>query len=397
MKSLSQYGTRNITLLVLGTAINAIGSGVYLPLSMLILREMSSLSIVAVGLTLTLAQVVAVVIMPFVGRALDRIGAKHVLAWSMLAQAMGFALYPFLQDPVAFIVLTILIAVGNQTGKTARPTVIAILTKDHARDRLLALNRSLANAGLGLGGLILVLFSTEGLTTYSLICWVNGATFLFAASLSALLRIDPAQHKMVPQRFLNTLRDLRYARFLGSTLCASLLYTALTVFIPLYVIEVLQQPPTVAGVLFIVNTLIASVGGVPAVALMHRLGISRVQAAKLGISMLAIGLVALPIGRIIPEVTVFAFVVLATAIYSIGEVLHGPTSAALSLGMAAEGRRGEYQAQYQMAMTMGAAIAPAVFTFLISFRPSIGALFAGACGLIGYMLMDRAMDKPDQS
>lgn len=389
---------RTYVLLVVGTAVNALGSGVYLPLSLLILSGMSGLSITAVGLTLTLAQFVAVAAMPLVGRALDHVGAKLVLVIAMAAQAVGFAVYPLLEHPVAFMAVTTLVAIGNQTGKTARPTVIAALSKDRARDRLLALNRSLANAGLGLGGLILAVSSAQDVGAYAVICWFNAATFVAAGVLTALLRLEHARPvETVPYRAFSVLRDAPYARFLGSTLCASLLYTALTVFIPLYVVGVLDQSTSVAGALFVINTFIAAVGGVPAVAVMHRLGMSRVQGANVGIVLLAAGIAALPLGTRLEGVWVTGFAVLAMVVYSVGELLHSPASAALSLGAAPAGQRGRYQAQYQMTMTLGAAIAPAAFTLLLSHRPAGGAAFAGLCGLLGVALMIGTPDTPDST
>lgn len=387
---------RTYVALVVGTAVNALGSGVYLPLSLLVLSGMSGLTVAAVGVILTLAQLFALAVMPLVGRGLDHVGAKRVLIVAMAAQAAGFALYPFLTHAVAFAVVSGVIAVGNQTGKTARPMVIASLSRDRARDRLLALNRSLANAGLGLGGLVLAVSSAVDTGAYALICWFNAATFLAAALLTVLLRITHAAPSALARvRLGGMLADPAYARFLGSTFCASLLYTALTVYIPLYVVRALDQPTSVAGALFVINTTIAALGGVPVVTMMHRLGMTRVQGANVGLLLMAAGVAVLPTGHRLDGSWVTAFVVLAMLVYSVGEVMHSPASSALSLGAAPEVQRGRYQARYQATMTLGAAVAPAVFTVLLSHRPGAGAAFAALCGMVGIALMAGTPDAPD--
>lgn len=376
----------NQHLLVAGTAINALGSGMYMPLSVLILAGLSGISLTEIGLYLSVAQVVAMITMPLIGRALDYLGGKVVLISAMVGQGAGFLLYPVLEHAAAFLAVTALIAISNQAGKTARPIVIAVLTRDRDRDRLLALNRSLANAGLGIGGMIFAVSSASSVQAYTTICVVNAATFLVTAVLTFGLRLGPPEPPNKSSRRVGVPRDLPYLGFLGSGIAASLLYTALTVFIPLYVVESLHQSTALAGVLFVINTTIAAIGGVPAVTFMHRYGITRLCGARMGLAMLAVGLGMLPLAHVLPGIAVPGLAVLAMVIYSVGELFHSPTSSALSLTMAPDGQRGRYQAQFQMSMSIGAAIAPATFTFLLEYRPQAGAAFAVVCGVIGILL-----------
>ena len=60
-------------------AIDALGSGIWMPLSMLYFLHQTSLTLVQLGLAMTIANTVAFVIVPFVGSLVDRVGPKAVM------------------------------------------------------------------------------------------------------------------------------------------------------------------------------------------------------------------------------------------------------------------------------------------------------------------------------
>ena len=59
--------------IVSALAINALGSGVWMPLSMLFLHQ-TSLSLVQLGLAMTIANTVVIPVVPLIGSLVDRVG-----------------------------------------------------------------------------------------------------------------------------------------------------------------------------------------------------------------------------------------------------------------------------------------------------------------------------------
>ena len=64
---------------VTAIAIDAVGSGVFMPISMLYFLVATDLTLVQVGAAISLASLIALPTGPLIGSVVDRIGAKQVL------------------------------------------------------------------------------------------------------------------------------------------------------------------------------------------------------------------------------------------------------------------------------------------------------------------------------
>jgi MFS family permease len=80
---------------VTAIGIDAVGSGVWMPVSMIFFLATSDLSLVQVGLALSLASVLAFPAAVLVGHQVDRHGSKRVLQAGNALQAASFLAYPF--------------------------------------------------------------------------------------------------------------------------------------------------------------------------------------------------------------------------------------------------------------------------------------------------------------
>jgi predicted MFS family arabinose efflux permease len=84
---------RNQRLILLAYLANALGTGLFLPVSVLYLTRIVGLSATRAGLGLTIAGLVAVVAGPCAGPLLDRFDARAVVVGCFAASALGFAAY----------------------------------------------------------------------------------------------------------------------------------------------------------------------------------------------------------------------------------------------------------------------------------------------------------------
>ncbi len=151
-----------------------------------------------------------------------------------------------------------------------------------------------------------------------------------------------------------------------STALGAFGYSALTIFLPLYLVE-LEAPTWTAGALFSLNTAMCAVAGVPAAAAAAKLA-PPPRIAQCGLIGMAGGFAVFAAGPIIGHAGTATLIVGLTAgmvIYTSGELLHAPMSTALALEQADPGVRGRYMAVNQMAWAVAGALAPALFTALL--------------------------------
>ena len=88
--------------------IDAVGSGVWMPVSMIFFLSTTELSLVQVGLALSLASLLSLPVAVLVGQQVDRHRSKRVLQTGNALQAVSFLVYPFV-DQVWSVALVVAI------------------------------------------------------------------------------------------------------------------------------------------------------------------------------------------------------------------------------------------------------------------------------------------------
>src|SRR6476659_8855115 len=96
-------------------AIDAVGSGVWMPLSLLYFLHQTSLTLVQLGAAMTIANLAVLPVVPVIGSLVDRLGPKVVMQAGNAGAAVAFALYPFGHSMVAVTVL-VFAASGTRSG-----------------------------------------------------------------------------------------------------------------------------------------------------------------------------------------------------------------------------------------------------------------------------------------
>src|SRR5260370_8147979 len=79
--------------LVVAFLLDALGTGLYLPFSLLYFQKIAGLALPAIHLTLTLATVLTLPMNPLTGTLADRFGGKPLVVSSQLLHAIGFLCY----------------------------------------------------------------------------------------------------------------------------------------------------------------------------------------------------------------------------------------------------------------------------------------------------------------
>ena len=134
----------------LAMIIDAVGSGLFLPFSLLYFHQAGGLSLTEAGLGLTVAMLIAVPAPLTAGALVDRVGPKTVAVATNATRVVGFLGYLFVHDLATLIAVALLVSVSDRLFWVAQPTLIGEFAASGSRDRWFGLTVALRAAGLGL-------------------------------------------------------------------------------------------------------------------------------------------------------------------------------------------------------------------------------------------------------
>jgi MFS family permease len=347
--------------------IDSIGTGVFIPVSMLYFVATTSLTLVQVGAALTTAALLALPAGPVAGGLVDRYGARPVLQAANLIQAVGFAGYLVAGQAWQITLCAWLNSAGRAVFFGGYGVTVAALAEPGHRERWFGLLGSVRNLGYALGGaLAAVALGIGTRSAYATIVVVNALSYLAAFAFMSGVPNARAEHRPEDPRGWGTvLRDGRYLLLVAQQLCLAISLFALNVLIPVYATQTLSLPGWTAGAVFTLNTLLVGFGqGFVLSRLIERVR-SRVLAT--GHLLFATGyLIFLTADRVSAPGAVLAVVLLGVAVYTVGEIFAGPVTAAVAADASPASLRGRYLALNQLAVSLAGAVAPVVLSALLS-------------------------------
>lgn len=356
---------------MLGMVVDAIGSGMYLPLSLLYFHHVTGLSLTRVGAIMTTAAVISLVSNPVAGVLIDRFGARTVVVGGYLLRAAGFCVYPLVDNGGVMFAAVLVVAFGDMAYPPSIQSFVAEIVRGRERDELLAAQRSLRNAGLGAGGLLAgAVLALDSDTAYHVIVLGAAAGYLAAA---ACMRSIPTARDGAPAGPRTTRAGgyrlvVRNRPFLALSLLnipTAFGYMVLSVSLPVYLTQELDAADSLVGVLYAVNTAGIALLQIPVTRALVRFRRTRAVSAGAGIFALSF-LVYAALSTLSDHTVLLVGVFGATALFTVGELLHGATASALVAGAAPEETRGRHMAVYQLSWAVPIALAPAVLTALLS-------------------------------
>ncbi|MFJ8883315.1 MFS transporter [Streptomyces sp. NPDC102402] len=383
--------------LVSGIAVDAVGSGMYVPFSLVFFLHVTGLPLPLIGLVLTVTGLAGIAAVPLVGIAVDRFGARRMQIALYVMRGLSFACFPLADSLPAFALVALLTSVGTRAFRPAQDARIAELAEGTDRDRLQALSRSLANAGLGAGTLIAsVVIATAGDFGYTVTAWLNGASFLAAGLLASRTPAAPprapAAQRSPGGGYRDVVRDRPFLGLVCANLMVALGFSALTSLLPLYATGWLDVPEGLVGSAFLLNTVLCATLGVPVAALARRRFTTRTGAAAAGAGLFALAFLAqAALGTVRPHGVplLLAGLLGAVLIMTVGEMVYSPSSGAMSQFSAPQRLRGRYLATYQLSWSLAYALGPTVFTTLLTVDGRLPWLLVSATAALGALLLLR--------
>lgn len=393
---------------VTALAIDAMGSGVFMPVSMLYFLVTTDLSLVQVGGAISLASLVALPAGPLIGSVVDRIGAKQVLLAGNVLQAVGFAAYLVADSFLALTLWTIVVTVGRTAFWGSFGNIVAAISRPGEREKWFGFLGALRNVGFAVGGLAAGAAITVGTqAAYATVVVVNAVSYAvaFVLLLSVPATTRGTGTRSEPGSWAEVLADRPYRVLFLAQLAYSTSMMALNFAMPVYATEVLGLAGWVTGAIFTVNTVMVGFGqGLVVRGLTGRVRWRVLMAAN---ATFAVSFVVLLGASRLSVALATVVMLVGSVVYTLGELLGGPVHGALSAEAAPEHLRGRYLSLIQLAWNGSGAAAPVGIAWLLDRGPEpvwlaflgvalLGMLLAARLGAVMPRATERVTNRSDE-
>lgn len=355
----------------LAMVIDAVGSGLFLPFSLLYFHYAGGLSLTEAGLGLTVSMLIAVPAPLVAGVLVDRVGPRTVAVATNAARVVGFLGYLLVHDLIALVMVALLISVSDRLFWVAQPALIGEFAASGSRDRWFGLTVALRAVGLGIGGLVAGLaVSSLDIVGYHALVVANAVSFALAAVLITSLRVPertavaalPAEPSLKGYRAV--LADRPFCWIVASNVVFGIARTMILVGFPVYAIQVLGAPAWLAGVLYALYTSLLAVAQTSLVRRLERH--RRTRALMLSALLWAGSFVLLAVTPLLPGQAIVAYLSAVTVLYAVAVMVHAGVIDALVIEAAPETLRGRYVAAFNLSWAAANALGPGLFTTLLA-------------------------------
>lgn len=360
--------------LSLSTLINTIGNGLLSTSVVLYFTRFVGLSGAQVGIGLTIAGAVGLVVGVPAGHLGDRRGPREVMIGFVLLEAVTMVAYVVVGSFAGFVVAAVLVVTSMQAASAVKQGLIAQVLPAAGRVEGRAFLRAVTNVGFAIGAAvagIAILVDTRG--AYQALIVGDAVTFVVAAL--ALLRVPhvPPQPRRADGPQLIVLRDRPYVAVTALVAVLGLHASLLEVGLPLWISHT-SAPKAIVSVIFVVNCVLVALfsvlfaRGSDTVAGAAR---SAVRAALLLAASCVVFAVTDGPGAVVASVLLIAGAVVQVG----GEMAQAASGWGLAFGLAPDDAQGQYQGLSSTAIAASTTVGPALMAAVVS---------AGTAGWLAY-------------
>lgn len=363
-------------------AIDALGGGIWMPLSLLYFLRQTDLTLVELGLVITVANLAVTPLVPVIGRLVDRLGPKAVMQVGNLLQGAMFVLYPFAGSVVTVGLVVGVTCLGRTMFWSSNGPLVTQIAPPGERELWFGFVQALRNAGYGVGGLLASVALTIGSSTaYDAVVLANGASYFLAFALMTGVESGgrPERAEVRRSGFAVVAHDRGYRLLVVVIFLYALTEMTLNVTMPVYFADLLGLPGWVPGIVFVVNTVMIGLG--QGLVVRSMTGAARYRVVLAAIGFTASSFVMMLAADAFSVGLATAVVLVAAVVYTVGEMVAGPVLGALSAETAPDEHRGTYMSVVQLGWNLSSAVAPLVYAALLD--RGAAAAWAGPLVLCG--------------
>ncbi|MEV5379614.1 MFS transporter [Streptomyces nondiastaticus] len=370
----------------LGNALSAFGNGFTVPFLFIYVSQVRDLGASTAGLVLMTFAVSALIVLPFVGRVIDRRGPLPVAVAGTVSAAVGSMGMGLASSESLVFAAAAALGAGIAVIQPTLATMIVWCSTPTTRSRAFAMQFFLNNLGLGLGGLLggqLVDTSDPG--SFVRLFAIEAAMFLVLGVAVATVRLPKAPRvddavptdegakggwrTLLGDRAMVQLCVLGFVMFFA---CYGQFESGLAAF----AVEVTRISPATLGIALAANTAAIVLAQFVVLKLVEGHRRSRVM-ALVGV-IWTVAWVAAGVSGLVPGAhgVATALLISTYALFGIGESMLSPTVAPLVADLAPARLVGQYNSAFALVKQLALAIGPAV-----------GGLMAGGGLYVAYIAM----------
>ncbi|MCY7399716.1 MAG: MFS transporter [Nocardioides sp.] len=363
---------------------DTVGSGLFMPITLLYFLAMTDLGLVEIGSALSLSALLTMPAAFVVGSLVDTFGPRRMMLLGNLLQAVGMAAYLWADSLWAVALWTALLNLGRQAFWGSFGNVVTAISAPGEREMWFGFLQALRNLGFAVGGVLAGVALQIGTDlAFEIVVVVNAMTFVIAF----VLLLDVPDHRVVMaddapvEGWVVVLRDRAYLRLVVGQFGFVAAMMVLNFALPVYVAEIIDLPGWVVGAIFTLNTVMIGLGQ----GLVVRRMTGRVRVAMMGWAQVffvaSYGLFVL--AGWLPVWLAVVVMLAGAAVYTGGELVGGPVFSATAAEAAPDHLRGRYLSLFQLSWGIGGAVTPLAFTWLLSHGDATLWWVLGLVGLAG--------------
>lgn len=335
------------------------------------------------GTALLVYGAAAFIAAPLTGKLSDKIGSLKVMKFALYGSGLLFFAYSFIEDYNWILAATFILAAVNESFRPANLSLITEIVAPSQRRMAFALNRLAINAGMSIGPVIggfLTLIDYHYLFYANAFASIAAGIYFSSVKWSSLSsQKEAADEKKSRVRFA-ILNDKYFIFFLLAVIPANLVFFQHLGALPLYIVDDLGYTTAAFGLFGSINTVLIIIAEVPLNNWMNDTPYKK--SLMLGALLAGIGFGGFAIS------TTTVPLIIAIIVFTFGEMIFFPTTAAYTSEISPADRRGEYMGYYQMTFSFAFSAGPWLGTVVYENYGSV-ILWCGALafGLISAALM----------
>jgi MFS family permease len=355
-----------------------------IPFLALYLTQKIGVSPAEAGMALLVYGAAAFIAAPLTGKLSDKLGALKVMKFALFGSGIIFFLYSFISDYYWILAASFVLAAVNESFRPANLSLITEIVAPPQRRMAFALNRLAINAGMSVGPVIggfLTLIDYHYLFYANAVASIAAGIYFSSIKWSSLAgSVKEKTTEEVYKVKFSILSDKTFLFFLFAVVPANLVFFQHLGALSLYIVDDLGYTTAAFGLFGSINTVLIIIAEVPLNNWMNN--VSYKKTLMLGALLAGIGFGGFAIS------TTVVPLVIAIVVFTFGEMIFFPITAAYTSEIAPADRRGEYMGYYQMTFSFAFSAGPWLGTVVYQNYGSV-ILWSGALvfGLITTVLM----------
>lgn len=373
--------------------VQTIGLGLLTALSAIYLTRFVGLSVAEVGLGLTAAAGLGLVVGVPVGHLADRCGPRGLLIGLLCLVAVAVLGYLLIDSLVSFLVVVGLYQLADRAANAVRGAVIAKAVPADEQVSTRGHLRAVSNIGFAVGA-VLAGWSLTADTIQAFQGLIVAAAAGYVIAAVALARVPPLP-PIPRERGASpgtAVRDLSYLGFAVINAVLTFHYAVLEIGMPLWVLQHTDAPRWMVTVLFVVNTLMVT--GLQVMVGRRADTVSTAKRATLVADLLLAASCALfGMSALTGTWLVIAMLVAAGVLHALGEMYQVAAAWLLAFELAPANAHGQYQGLFSTSTSAGLMAGASVVALLAVNGGLVGWLALGAIFLVASAAMSPVVQR----